>query len=536
MSRVVANPVNVRIRGFSRIISNLIILIFLICLKTCIILPTNTLGTTDYVIQQDPILFVEDFEYSGSPSSSGWLTTAATGNTYSISVDSNAAFNGSQGGLYMSSTISSRSVIITKTLDIEFKGGMFLDFWWIYLSGRTTMRIGITDTQNRRLWLDYGEGAGDGWEPIPIFDVWLFNYVKKGEWFHLVRNITEDLEEGLSRDDAPFTDFTPQKISSIALFQDAQGGANTCYLDNIRISITEPFHVTIKVIPTEVSTTDSVIISGFPDIIISGVFVLCAGVIFFFIYTRKKPTPRYRPSKKLIQDISVPTKESPIQKKIPPIQPTLSREVKSRKPAEPSPDLPISKSFPKVSKPKSYIPIVSLASEPAKETITETPPKEPVSDELRSLFRSIYYQVQDLIFERGDTGPIVRIIPYSGSIKEIKAHFDQNQIIMSWNHTGENFPRINLEMKIDEAPRIPSYDDPWTDITLAGEEKIIQQIKLRNEIANRLLSLGSAVVKVESHIKGELNLQLTCNADVEAIKQAYSLIKDLQLFFDISSY
>lgn len=91
-------------------------------------------------------------------------------------------------------------------------------------------------------------------------------------------------------------------------------------------------------------------------------------------------------------------------------------------------------------------------------------------------------------------------------------------------------------MKIDEAPRIPSYDNPWTDITLVGEEKIIQQIKLRNEIANRLLSLGSAVVKVESPIKGELNLQLTCNADVEAIKQAYSLIKDLQLFFDISSY
>ena len=79
-------------------------------------------------------------------------------------------------------------------------------------------------------------------------------------------------------------------------------------------------------------------------------------------------------------------------------------------------------------------------------------------------------------------------------------------------------------------------DDPWKDITLIGEEKIIKQIKFRSGIANRLTSLGTTVVTINSPTKEELVMQLTCNEDSEAIRHAYALIKDLQLFLDVSFY
>ncbi|MHA2225667.1 MAG: hypothetical protein ACXAC8_10715 [Candidatus Hodarchaeales archaeon] len=65
---------------------------------------------------------------------------------------------------------------------------------------------------------------------------------------------------------------------------------------------------------------------------------------------------------------------------------------------------------------------------------------------------------------------------------------------------------------------------------------MIDQLKLRTEIANRMTSLGTALVTIKSHIKGEINIQLTCNEDAAAIKDTYSLLKDLQLFLEVSFY
>ncbi|MFX0206980.1 MAG: hypothetical protein ACFFDT_13415, partial [Candidatus Hodarchaeota archaeon] len=109
-------------------------------------------------------------------------------------------------------------------------------------------------------------------------------------------------------------------------------------------------------------------------------------------------------------------------------------------------------------------------------------------------------------------------------------------IIMNGCLRRENIPEINLEIKIKGEPKESLWDDPWQDISLLGEEKIIKGIKMRSEIANRLNSLGSATVKFKSKVKGEICFQLVCNETKEAVKLAYSLIKDLQLFFEISLY
>ena len=103
---------------------------------------------------------------------------------------------------------------------------------------------------------------------------------------------------------------------------------------------------------------------------------------------------------------------------------------------------------------------------------------------------------------------------------------------MSGNLTHQNLPKVALELNIDRKLKQPSSDDPWRDITALGDENIIKGIKLRTEIANRLASLGTALVKVESPVKGEIHFALTSDKTREAIQLTYSLIKDLQLFLE----
>ena len=51
-----------------------------------------------------------------------------------------------------------------------------------------------------------------------------------------------------------------------------------------------------------------------------------------------------------------------------------------------------------------------------------------------------------------------------------------------------------------------------------------------------MASLGKVRIKADSQTKGEICLRLTCNETKDAIKNAYSLIKDLQSYFEFSLY
>ncbi|MHA2247004.1 MAG: right-handed parallel beta-helix repeat-containing protein [Candidatus Hodarchaeales archaeon] len=321
--------------------------------------------------------------------------------------------------------------------------------------------------------------------------------------------------------------------------------------------------------PTSTSESSSMPVTPdlpFFDLIVIIAIALGTITIFGFItwryqQSRKKSPVSYSPPVPSRIEEPVVQKEPPIigpavQIETPIIEPTISTEslipepVVEKKPTtvepailkEPStiePPVPTEppKPEPKVSEKlarKPVKPIIAEELKPLKEAKPIIPPIEPVDEDKQSLFSSIQYRVQDLIFEQSDAGPLVRLVPYSGSIKEILVEFKQNQIVMSGYLQQQNLPRMNLELKIDGKPRKPSWDNPWQDITLLGEEKIIKGIKQNTEIAGQLSSLGTALVKVESPTKGEISLHLTCNETNEAIEHAYSLIKDLQLFFDSS--
>jgi hypothetical protein len=228
--------------------------------------------------------------------------------------------------------------------------------------------------------------------------------------------------------------------------------------------------------------------------------------------------------------------ESPVHKGVPIKESKDTEDVILEKYDKLSPDLPQVDTIIERTKTETFQPIVSVDLESFKEPVSATPSKEHVSQNIRSLFSSIRYQVQDLIFEQGDDGPKVRILPYSGSIKQILVEFEENQVTMSGCLKRLNLPKVNLELKIDGEPRQLSWDDPWEGITLMGEEKIISRIKLRSEIANRLASVGTALIKVRSPTKGEICIRLTGNRTPEVIENAYLLIKDIQSFFEISYY
>lgn len=216
-----------------------------------------------------------------------------------------------------------------------------------------------------------------------------------------------------------------------------------------------------------------------------------------------------------------------ISKEIPIVAPKLTTEVVTQKLEDLSYSQP-SEALPEMPKLEPFISTMA--------TDTKAPIMEPVSEEKKALFSSIQYQVQNLIFEEGKTGPIVRIIPYSGTMKEIRVDFDRDKIMMSGCLKRPNLQLGNLILKTEGEPRQPSWDDPWKDITIIGEEEIIEQIKQRSEIANQLASLGKVEIKVESQNKGDICIQLICNETKETVKNAYSLIKDLQLFLEISFY
>ena len=152
------------------------------------------------------------------------------------------------------------------------------------------------------------------------------------------------------------------------------------------------------------------------------------------------------------------------------------------------------------------------------------------------MFSSIQYRVQDLTFEQEDKTLIARLIPYSGSIKEITVEFDKNEIIMKGSIKGKHIVSSNLEVKVSGEPWQPSWEKPWQNIELIGEKIIIERIKSKKTIADKLASLGTSTVKIESVKKGEIQICIICDESKKTIDSAYTLVKELQSFLEQSQY
>jgi hypothetical protein len=216
------------------------------CKKSIIVdinvIPTNKieLGSTlvlDKSMALD-VVFYDDFEYEGDPSGSGWQFTDWGDNNGKTGVEKTAAFNDSTGGCWISCTRSSDAVNLVYDTRIDYGTNLDFDFWIRMVEGKTTVRIGLQDDQGRELYLDYNHGDYVGWEggDLAIFDRWnLEGEDLEKKWFHVVRNLTSDVQYALFRSGTPYTSYSPSRVITIEIFQD-HFGTNTVYLDNIRLS------------------------------------------------------------------------------------------------------------------------------------------------------------------------------------------------------------------------------------------------------------------------------------------------------------
>ncbi|MHA2296059.1 MAG: lectin-like protein [Candidatus Hodarchaeales archaeon] len=211
-----------------------------------------------YVCEWDKsVIFLEDFEYSGTPMSMGWNLHDNGNPQVDVTVESTAAFGSSTGGLLMSSVIQNPSVNLHKDLNVAYEEGIAFDFWLRILEGRTTVRIGLRNSEDQELWLDYNHG-GYGWEGgtnPPIFDAWNLDFNEEELWFHCVRYLDDDIQEALSIA-GPYTSFVPVAITFMEIFQ-GEDGTSIAHIDDIRLSKGRIFEYENEYMPHKSDTTSS---------------------------------------------------------------------------------------------------------------------------------------------------------------------------------------------------------------------------------------------------------------------------------------
>ena len=259
-----------------------------------------------------------------------------------------------------------------------------------------------------------------------------------------------------------------------------------------------------------------------------GTLIAFIVIVMLFLSRRSRIYDRYPVrapisiEKPAVQKIETPRKED-----------ILSSDI-SEEPVEPAQTIPTIKPLPTVEITEITEPVTEL--EFKRDFSRIVPTVEDVGEDKRSLFSSIQYRVQDLSFEKKGKTLIACLIPYSGSIKEIRVEFDKHRIIMEGWMRGEKIKAPNLEIKVYGEPRRPSWEDPWLDIELNGDFNFIDQIKSRGTMADNFASLGTCTVKIKSDKEGEIHLCIMCAESKETIERAYTLIKELQSFLELSQF
>ncbi len=142
-----------------------------------------------------------------------------------------AAYNGSRG-LYIKSSPNG-AVNINKYLGLSITENVNLSLYVYNHNYTGYFRISFISTKGDWMSLDYG-GPGGAWEPYPIFDVDVEFPV--GQWYHLSRNLFNDIEIAITHADSPYDSFIPERIDRIEIFQDGDGlQTKENYFDEIRI-------------------------------------------------------------------------------------------------------------------------------------------------------------------------------------------------------------------------------------------------------------------------------------------------------------
>ena len=161
----------------------------------------------------------------------------------------------------------------------------------------------------------------------------------------------------------------------------------------------------------------------------------------------------------------------------------------------------------------------------------EVPKKDSIVEEQRrDLFSSIRYQVKELMFKPEK----VIIQTFSSSTSDIVVTFlDNNRV--RFTTLIERPPKSNFEIQVNfiKDPQSASWSDVWKDIEITGPPEIIDNLKSRNMIANRIAMTGHIAFNASGTVEQGIKCEITVLKTKETISAGYSLLKDFIWFFEM---
>jgi len=158
-------------------------------------------------------------------------------------------------------------------------------------------------------------------------------------------------------------------------------------------------------------------------------------------------------------------------------------------------------------------------------------PKQAISEEnaLLPLFISIRYQAKDITYERNR----VIISTFSTQVPQIIVTFPQSDRAKIAG-VSIQAPKEYFEIRINNSheSQSPTWGKPWKNIELTGNENILEQLKFRSAIANRINEVGKINIDITASEDG-ISYSIQVDKSKSAMTNAYSLFIDLVWFFEM---
>ncbi len=152
-----------------------------------------------------------------------------------------------------------------------------------------------------------------------------------------------------------------------------------------------------------------------------------------------------------------------------------------------------------------------------------------ISEDLISLFTSIRYQVKNITYSDHS----VQLETFSSQLEVVNVTFPSvDQILLSG--VSIQIPQNDFSLHITNTheSRSPSWENPWKEIDIKGNEFIVKQLKHRTAIANRIKELGTMKIDITGSKNG-IKYDILGLKSKEGITIGYSLLLDLVWFFEM---
>ena len=150
-------------------------------------------------------------------------------------------------------------------------------------------------------------------------------------------------------------------------------------------------------------------------------------------------------------------------------------------------------------------------------------------NEYKSLLASIRYQTEDIVYEKN----FATIHTFSSQLPLIKVDFSQgDRVKLKGISTVVPRKPFFLEITNPNNPQSPNWQDPWKIISLKGSDDIINQLKYRTAVANRITELGNLDINIEGTTK-EIIYSMQFTKSKDSLTKGYSLLIDIVWFLEM---